>query len=416
MTIVRLFDEKKNDHMRSGIVWNMISSMLYSFQSAVLMLVVTRAGGLSQAGVFLIAYSVSQMFASIGSFSMRDFQVSDTKNKFAFDTYFSLRIITVIIMLLSCLCYSLGYGYRGEKILALMLLSLYRMIDCFDDLFHAEYQKKGRLDIAAKIFACRIFVASVVFCCVYYVSHSLVRAALSMLASAMIISFLCDHSFNKYYQIAGKFSLNGVRDLLISCLPICIGAFLYNYLVNSPKYAIDRILGEEMQAIFNIIYMPVFMIAMLSMFVFKPFIFSMGKAWSNNDMIRLSKMIIKQSFIICGLILIVLFCGSLLGIPVLSFIYGVDLTEYKKMFIMLLAFGGVVAFNSFGGAILTIIRKQRYILYAYLIALAVDLLLMDKMVEKYKLFGADLVYGIVMSTILVVYVTVIFSTLIKLKK
>lgn len=58
-----------------------MASLLYSFQSALMLLVVTRVAGLVVGGIFSIAYTVSQMFASVGSFSMRDFQVSDVRNK-----------------------------------------------------------------------------------------------------------------------------------------------------------------------------------------------------------------------------------------------------------------------------------------------------------------------------------------------
>ena len=72
--------------MRDGSIWNLIFSVEYSLLSAVLMLIVTRVSGLYDAGIFMIAYTVTHMMATIGSFAMRSFQVSDVRNQYSFPT------------------------------------------------------------------------------------------------------------------------------------------------------------------------------------------------------------------------------------------------------------------------------------------------------------------------------------------
>ncbi len=405
--IVRLLEGNKENAVRQGIIWNMAASLAYSFQSAILLLIVTRVGGLYAAGVFSIAYSVSQMFASIGSYSMREYQVSDTNNHYGFDTYYSSRWVTVLVMLTVCLVYSLLHGYQGEKLVILMLLSIYRAVDGFDDLYHGAYQKQGRLDIAARILALRIIAASLVFFIIYISTHNIVAATFLLTATAIVLSFLCDHAFNLYFGIKGSFTLDGVKKLLFSCAPVCIGAFMYNYLVNSPKYAIDNILSEEMQSIFNILFMPVFVTAMLSQFVFKPLVFRMGQLWNSGDKKGFLRIVLRQAAIIVALAVVVVLGGALLGRPVLAWIYGVDLSQYRVLFIVLLLFGGVSALNAFGSAVLTIMRRQIFILVSYGIALVVDVCLMNYIVTRYQLFGAGLVYGLAMTVVLAVYIIVI---------
>lgn len=411
--IVKFLEGNEESAVRQGIIWNAAASTVYSIQSAVLLLVVTRAGGLAAAGIFSISYSVSQMFASIGSYSMREYQVSDVKNRFCVDTYITSRYFTVAVMLLVCFLYSVYHGYGGERLIVLMMLSVYRAVDGLDDVYHGEYQKKGRLDIAAKILTVRIVAASAVFSVVFVASKNLVLSALSMMLSAIIISMYCDRAMNRVMHIKSRFCSAGIVSLLISSFPVCIGAFLYNYLVNSPKYAIDNILNEEMQAVFNIIFMPVFVINMFGQFVFKPYVLSMGKTWNEKRYIELLGLIFRLAFVIAVFTVIVVIGGALLGIPVLSFVYGVDLGSYKSLFILLLLFGGISALNSFFGAILTVMRKQVYILAAYVTALVVDVALMNLIVAKYGLWGAGLVYGLAMAVVLIVCVTVIIINFVK---
>ena len=394
--IAKIFIGNDNNIGKKAVVWNMVASLLYSFQSALMLLVVTRVAGLVVGGIFSIAYTVSQMFASVGSFSMRDFQVSDVRNKYSYSTYISSRILTLIIMVLGCLSYSLMQGYSGEKLIILMILSFYRAVDGADDVIQGEIQKRGRLDIAAKMLACRIFLSTSVFMVGVLLTKNLLLSVVLFTGTAIILSLLINLSVVSELQIKGTITIKGIGHLLWECLPICAGAFLYNYLVNSPKYAIDSVLTTDMQTIFNIIFMPVFVTTMLGNFVFKPYVVRMGELWNDGELKKYVFLVFKLMAVITVLGVCVVLGGTLLGIPVLGWIYGVELSKYRLVFVALLCFGGVSAINAFLAVALTVMRRQYYIILGYIVALIVDILLMNKLVERYELMGAGLVYGLVM--------------------
>ena len=62
-----------------------------------------------------------------------------------------------------------------------------------------------------------------------------------------------------------------------------------------------------------------------------------------------------------GLTVFVLAGGFVLGIPVLSVVYGVDLAGYKTELMVLLLGGGFLAYTSFYQMILTVIRRQNWL-------------------------------------------------------
>lgn len=396
---------------RNCMIWNMISSLFYSFQSALLLLIVTRIAGLVAAGVFSITYSVSQMFASIGSFSMREYQVSDTSNVYSFSSYVTSRCLTILLMFLCCIGYSMLQGYMGEKLLVIVILSIYRAVDGFDDVFHGELQKQGRLDIAGRILAMRIASASILFCLAYYVTQNLLLSASILTVSSIFISGLLNLIVANRINIRATLTMRSVIQLLFACIPICAGAFLYNYLVNSPKYAIDAVLSAEEQGIFNILYMPLFVISMLSTFVFKPYVFRMGQLWTSNERKGFLRLCLILSGIILTLTICIILGGALLGIPVLNLVFHVYLNDHKDLFLLLLAFGGLSALNNFGTVVLTVMRKQIYILPAYCIALVIDLIFMNRIVQQNGIMGAGLVYGLVMGVIFVFYLIVIIKNM-----
>lgn len=402
---------------RNTAIWNLISSVEYSLQSAILMMVITRANGLFDAGIFLIAYSVTQMMTTIGNYGMRSFQASDVKGEYSFSTYLSSRIVSVLAMIVICMSYSFWQHYDIQRIMIIVVLCGYRLVECVEDVFHGEMQKSLRLDVASKVWAIRIFIDTVTFCVTYILTKNLLTASITMFISAILIAIIFNCSVCKSFEkivIVPKW--NKTMKLLWDCLPVCIGGYLYTYLVNAPKYAIDRNLSEEMQTIFNILFMPVFVINMLSMFVYKPLIAKMGIQWTNHKQKEFVKTLLIQVSVILIITVIVIIGGILIGLDILGVLYGVGLGQYKGMFALLLLFGGFAALAAFLVVGLTVTRKQKYVLVAYLIALVVVLIGIDKLVFQYGLLGASVSYGLGMGIVMIILAIALTITIIKEKR
>lgn len=396
--------------------WNMCASIVYSFQSAILLFVVTRISGLFVAGIFSISYIVSQTFAVVGSYSMRNYQVSDMKNKYSYGTYIYSRIISTIVMFVTCMVYSLLEGYTGEKLVLIAILCVYRAVDGYEDVYHGEMQKRNRLDVASRIVTYRIVISSAIFAIGVLCTNDIIFSTALLTISAVLLSWGMNAVAISVMDMQQKPQKNQVWKLLFEVAPICIGAFLYSYLVNSPKYAIENILSDDMQTIFNIIFMPVFVINMLSSFVFKPYVARMGIYWNEKKQKEFIKLLLLQVGCVLGITAIVMLAGFILGIPVLEFIYGVDLKQYKLLFMMLLAFGGITALDAFALIVLTVMRLQNVVLVSYIVSLIVDVIFMNSLVIKYHMMGAGLVYGMSMVVILLVSLVGIGMGLVQMKK
>ena len=410
----KLLIGSENNVMRRSAIWNLISSVEYSLQSVVLLLFVTRFGGLYEAGMFTIAYTVTQMMTTIGNYGMREFQVSDTKLEYKFGTYLCSRIISVIIMGLVCVCYAVLQGYDTKKMWSLFFLCMYRVAEDIEDVFHGEMQKSMRLDIAAKIVSIRIFVATVIFGIVYIMTSDLACASFALAVTAVALALVLNVAVkDKFQRITIKLSFNRTGKLLWICLPLCLSAFLYNYLANAPKYAIDRNLSEEMQAMFSILFMPIFVINLLSSFIFKPMIANMGMMWNRRKFEEFLGTVVRQLLLIVGLTAGIMFAGIWLGIDILNCLYGVELTQYRRIFGMLLFFGGFAAIDAFLMVVLTIVRKQKYIIIAYGISAVITLLLADDLVVRYEIMGAGIIYGVSMGTIMLILMVTLIITLIE---
>ncbi|MCI8550479.1 MAG: lipopolysaccharide biosynthesis protein [Lachnospiraceae bacterium] len=385
--------------------WNMAASMLYSLQSAILLLVVTRHGGLSQAGVYSIVYAVAQTFAAMGSYSMRGFLVSDTRNEYAFETYYTAHVVTCTAMLACCFFYAFANRMSADEITAVMLMGVYRAVDGMEDLYLGEIQKRGRLDVASKEEVVRIALATFGFAAVYVLTDNLILASGTMAVTAVVVCyFLMRVILTEYPGARGRITFRRVWKLLAVCFPIFLGAILYNYLINTPKYAINRNLDSESQAIFNILFMSIFAINLLSSFIFNPLIGRMGEWWNGGEKKKFLYLILKQVVIVTAISGIIILAAYFLGCPVLSLVFGVDLAGYRGLLCLLLCFGGVAALDAFFAIVLTVMRRQHYIIIGYALAFTVNYFSMDQIVMAKGLTGAGMVYGLTMGVVLLVFI------------
>lgn len=399
-----LIGDEKNIKKNSAL-WNMISSILYSVQSALLLLVITRTNGLYDAGVFTIAYTMTQMMSALGSYGMRSFQVSDVNREYTFHTYFTSRIVSVAVMIVFCISYAIIQGYDKNKMIIALLLCVYRVVDNSEDVFHGEMQKEMRLDIASKIMSIRIFLASAGFTVAYVITKNLIVASATLMLMAVVISLFLNMLVKDVFKdISLKVSFEKVHKLLIVCLPLCLSNYFYTYLVNAPKYAIDRNYSEEVQSIFSILFMPIFVINMLSSFIFKPFITGMSVMWNEGQKKKFVMTVLKQAALIAALTIIIMIGCATVGIDLLGMLYGVNLSDYRWLFTLLMMFGGFAAMVAFLVVVLTIMRKQNYVIAAYSIAMLIDIVLIDKAVIAKGITGAGGMYGLAMGTIMVILI------------
>ncbi len=114
----RLFRTK--DVAKASFFWNSLSACLSSFQTMVLLLVLTRLGSDTDAGYLVMAYSVGNIMLNIGKFGMRQYQVTDAKEVYSFGEYVRSRAVSLAVMAAALALYlawaGIANGYTPQKI------------------------------------------------------------------------------------------------------------------------------------------------------------------------------------------------------------------------------------------------------------------------------------------------------------
>lgn len=403
----KLLFEGKINIQRRAYIWNIVSSVMFSMQSAVFLLVLTRVGGEREAGAFIILFTVAQTLNTVGNYSIRDFQVSDIREEYSFASYYTTRIITCAAMVLLACSYALWKGLDGRRFVVLMSLVGYRLVEGVEDVYHGDVQRAGRFDVAAICVALRVILSSLAFCIAYLVFRDQAIASLLLVGVCALMYFVSIGIIKgEYRHLVPSIHFGQVKNLLVFCFPLFFGTFLYSYLINAPKYAIDALLGADVQTIYNVLFMPVFVVNILSTFIYKPLIVRMSELWDRRDIPTFIREMARQIGIVAALTSLIVLGGHVIGLRLLELIYGVPIMQYRPIFLMLLAFGGCAAIAFYLNTMITVIRKQFFILAGYGSALILHFFLTNRLVGAYGLRGAALSYGTIVCYLMLFYLTV----------
>lgn len=385
----------KSGSPRSVVVWNVASNGLNSIVSIILLLFVTRLMGAAEAGIFSLGFSTAQMMLTVGNYGMRNYQATDLDPKYSMGTYLSSRICTSVLMLILSALLILFRGYSSEKALILFSLCLLKVTDAFDDLYGGYYQKKGHLELSGKILFLRVSLYSAAFCLSLLLLHStLLAIAAALLVSGALLVCMVSAVRSKFPLSAPDFSFGPLRSLLMECFPLCVGSFLLIYLGNAPKYAIDSYLSDTQQAYYNYLFMPCFVINLFVSFALQPLLVRLSVLWRTQNFSEFSRICRLIHLCAAGIALIIILGGVLLGCPLLSLFFGIDLNAYTWVLAVLLLGGTFFAFSVVEQVILTLMRRQYIMLWGFGAASLTALLISSPLVRLYGLMGAAWAYTI----------------------
>lgn len=405
---IKEFLMSEDNIKRDSYLWNMAGSMLMAFQSVIMLMILTRTLGLVEAGIFTIAYANANLFLTIGKYGMRYFQVSDVKNQFTFAEYRVSRVVTSLGMLGVSAAYTLyasvSNGYTMEKTQVIIWMCLFKVVDGIEDVYNGLYQRKNRLDVASKMLTLRmIFTIAVFGLGLIIVRDLLLALIIATIFTTILLILFIRWTYGGFSIGKERIEKKNIFLLLKVCFPLFAGSFLSFYIGNAPKYAIDAILTDELQACYGFIAMPVFVIGLLNNFIFNPMLFRMSMLWNEKKVKEFVYRTVMQTGVVAIITIVCMLGAWLLGIPVLSWMYNTDLTPYKTELLILLLGGGFLGLSGLLNAVITIIRYQKSLMWGYVVMAALAYIFSDRIVRHYEMMGAAILYAILMGGLCLIF-------------
>lgn len=388
-------------------IWNSVGLGAWGVVFPVLSVVTTQLIGVEPAGRFSMAFVTGTLLLFIANYGVRTFQVSDLAEKHSFSDYQANRVVTCVVMLVVGILYCQLRGYDPQMFTLCMGMFVYRAIDGLADVYEGRLQQMDKLYLAGISQAIRSAAVIVAYSVVILITRSLGAAGIAM-AVAAAASFVLLTLPLTFFETpkSKKLSLGSVKDLFVQCFPLFVALFLYNLIDNMPKFAMEGVLSYDNQLYFNALFSPAHIIIMVIGFIYKPQLMRLAEIWADPKRRgRFDIIVLAVLAIIVALTLGVAGFMGTVGIPIMSFLYGVDFEQFRGLCYVMVATGGVCAAIDFLYQIITVLRRQKAVTRVYLLTLGFSLFVPPLLIGFTGLPGAVLGYLIVMCILLVLLVT-----------
>lgn len=396
----------QKSNMRKNFIWNIIGSTLCAFNSLFFMIVVTRINGEDVAGLFTFAFSTACLFYIIGIYSGRTYQVTDNDKLVSDSDYIYSKFITCLIMIISGITFCFFKNYNSSKFMVILGLTIFKSLEAFSEGIYAIIQKNEQLYKVGISLFFKAVIGLFIFIIIDLFTKNILYSVLGVIFINLLIIILYDL---KNLKVVGfklkRFNKLSIKTILIGGFYTFAFTILTQYVINAPRYSIDNFFADKYQTIFGIIIMPSTLIALLAQFVIQPYLtklkesLSLSKREFNKVTMKLS-----LSLFLMGIVCIVV--AYFLGIPVLEFVYNIELSDYLLELLMIIFGATLYGITVVLSSSLIIIRNTFSQLIIFVIVTVFDLVFSDILVKKYLIMGASSTYLLTMLLLLILYIII----------
>ena len=395
------------DHAtRRDYLWNTLGTAVWGMVFPLLTIVSTQLVGAEEAGKFSIAFVTGTLIMIACNYGVRNFQVSDIDEKTSFASYQLNRWICGALALACGLVYSSARGYDAQMATIGLGVYLYKAIDGIADVYEGRLQQADKLYLAGMSQTLRSVGVIAVFSVALFLTRSMPIAAMAMGIAAIASLVLVTAPLALLEtEKSRRMSLREAGHLLIQCAPLFGALFLFNLIESMPKFVMEGTLAYKYQLYFNALFFPAQAILLSIGFIYKPQLLRLSSIWANPRKRRRFDLIIVA--VMALIVVITGACAAFMagpGIPLMSFMYGLNFERYRTLALLMVVAGGVTAAIDFIYAIITVLRHAGDVTKIYLICFAVSVVLPVILIKLLGLMGAVVSYLAIMALLLVLLI------------
>lgn len=395
------------DHAtRRDYLWNTLGTAVWGMAFPLLTIVSTQLVGAEEAGKFSIAFVTGTLIMIACNYGVRNFQVSDIDEKTSFASYQLNRWLCGALALACGLVYSSARGYDAQMATIGLGVYLYKVIDGIADVYEGRLQQADKLYLAGMSQTLRSAGVIAVFSVALFLTRSMPIAAMAMGVTAIASLVLVTAPLALLETEKSRHvSLREVGHLFVQCAPLFGALFLFNLIESMPKFVMEGTLAYKYQLYFNALFFPAQAILLSIGFIYKPQLLRLSSIWANPRKRRRFDLIIVA--VMALIVVITSVCAAFMagpGIPLMSFMYGLNFERYRTLALLMVVAGGVTAAIDFLYAIITVLRHAGDVTKIYLICFAVSVVLPVILINLLGLMGAVVSYLAIMALLLVLLI------------
>ena len=373
--------------------WNALMNGALAGLTFFALALASRWTGAYWCGVMVLGLAMAQQLFTLGNFAMQGYQASDVEERRPFSAYLGAKILTVGAMLVAGGAWLRLSGATWDKAMVFLPLLLFYASDAFGLAFFARYWQKGRLDAACRVRFAKLMAFAGTYTAVLWATRNPMSALWAGAVVHIGLFFALDIPLMREFgPLEWRWPGRASLTILAACTPLAANSFLAMYVNNGPRFAVDAVLGEETLAAYGALFMVSFAVAVCGDFLMNPQVVRLAEAVRRRDRTGAYKIVRRQSVIILVLGLAGLAAGAAVGIPVLSWLFGLDLNGLRMVLLILLCGGILLTFYQLGQIVLVVLRRQAWGMPGMALAAACVCVAARPMVGRWGMPGAAWCY------------------------
>ena len=379
----------EKESLAKNMLWSSVGNLVYCICLWAITILTVRLCSYDQAGYLSLAMSASSTCATIGLFSMRNYQISDIESEFSVSEYVGSRFFTCLLSVVFCLVYCLRSSslYQALCILAFMTI---RIAECGVDVIHGVDQKYGRYDIIGKSLLIRGLMTVVVFtCCMITMNDLLFSLTVTGVVNIIVMIVYDVRKTQHFESIKPSFDIRKISVLLKKCVPLVIMSFLLSTIPLIPKSSLQTLVSNEMLGIYSSIGSPTLVVQVFATYAFNPLLPKLAEYYTRKDYDRFLQVFHKLFVILIAFSFFIILSASLLGRFGLSILYGKAILEHYNLFIPLIWCTILTAFVWILNSIVISIRRIYPMLALMVVSFGLDILLNQQFITHFGTNGAS---------------------------
>lgn len=390
---------EKKLSMQSSVIWNSAGSIFYLGCQWLMTVLVVRLSGIEAAGTFSLAMSVSNIWYCLAVYGMRNYQVSDTLDRYQTGTYIFSRLITGGAALIGCFLYTFIISYDPYQKICILLYFIFKNSEAFFDVYAGVFQKNWRLDYAGKSMVLRgiLSLGSFVLVLKFTGNIMLTFGVMAVLCMGAVILYDIPAA-KKLTDIKLITNAAKVKNLLKECFPLVVYTLMSSAIGTIPRLYMERLLGSYELGIYGSVATPTLIIQMGATYVFNPFVTLFAERYNRKEKEKFLSALKKCIAAVVVIAVAGIIGGRLLGVWGLQLLYGEEVARHFDLLIPLIICTVLTAFSWLLCGVLTAVREFRGLIAGNLLAVIASAALSPVFEKNLGMQGASL--ALALSTII----------------
>ena len=374
--------------IKQNIIWNSAGSIVnLSCQWLMSIIIVRLSNGYNAAGVFALASSIYSMFAAVGQYRMKTYQISDVRHENSTGEYLAFRFITCGIALVLCAGYSF-LTCTPDSWAAILLFACWKSASLIIEVLHANDQIHGRMDYIGQSLALQ-GVGSLIICSAFLASfRSLELALLAMTIYVTVLGIVLDLPRTlQFGSLEPRICSDKVIRLLARCFPIVLAGIAVSSAPSLPRQLLSAVCGAEALGIYASIASPIAIIQMSSSYIYGPLLTTYSLYFARGEAKNFNMLLVKTTATIALVGLGATFAVIFFGEPLLVFLYGESIREYTYLMIPMVPFAVITGYMWFINDLLISVREFHGSTVGGVLSLLAALAVMFPLIDHFGMNG-----------------------------